>query len=401
MGLPVFMVRRYQSRYGLLATMAEELAEVLERAGCEINPSEAFGQRPGVMVYLNHLTDPQWIEAACAGGGAIAVVQLFVDHPLALSEDLTDRLAEQPHFRLALSTLDGLSLAAARWPSLQIGVVHHGVSEQAVCEENSVSANRAKDVVASGWIHTEEELDALTDVLDLEERRLVRDVAASMIEQGELDFEQALQRCSGGAFCTPDRWRSIAGVWRAVIARVNRTRRVAAVQAMQGLRLEVFGPEAWERYCTGTIRYGGEARYEQMPAIYRSAKTAIAWGPTQFARGYSERQLLAMAGGCASVSDDRELLRRHFVCDGEKKGSQEIAVYPAGSPEHGAEQIAAWLRDRDKAIAVGHAGREAVMNGHLWSHRAKAVLELGADGIHSAIRAAELSQEGMMSRNRV
>jgi hypothetical protein len=93
----------------------------------------------------------------------------------------------------------------------------------------------------------------------------------------------------------------------------------------------------------------------------------LAWGPTQFVHSYSERIMLAMAAGCAAVSDDRLLVRRDFpgLC----------GLYDAGRPESAREACERLLADPAGSIAMAARGRAWVGERCLWRHRAGVLLE--------------------------
>ena len=101
---------------------------------------------------------------------------------------------------------------------------------------------------------------------------------------------------------------------------------------------------------------------------------AIAWGPTQFAHSYSERLMLAMAAGCAPISDDRLLVRRDFP--------NNCALYNAADPATARAAADHLLANPEAALALGMAARDHAERVCLWEHRVDAILAQPAMATH-------------------
>lgn len=161
-------------------------------------------------------------------------------------------------------------------------------------------------------------------------------------------------------------------MFRVVIPAVNRRRRIALVKAMQGISTAVFGGEAWREVCTGTIRYAGQVPYADVAERLTTARVCLAWGPTQFTHSFSERVLLSMAAGCATVADDRLFLRRHFV-DRRSDGAC-LRLFDAAAPASARAAVEQVLNDREASLAMAVRGRRAIKAAHLWRHRVDTLL---------------------------
>jgi glycosyltransferase involved in cell wall biosynthesis len=69
-----------------------------------------------------------------------------------------------------------------------------------------------------------------------------------------------------------------------------------------------------------------------------------------------------MAAGCATITDDRPLVRHQFT-------QEMIEQYRADAPETLRARVETLLGDPDRCDAMGRAGRAEVQRGHLWDHR--------------------------------
>lgn len=388
MGFPVFVSLGYESRFALLGAMAREMAEALARKGCEVNPAgglEALGGRAGMALWLNFLGDVKELSPkVTASGSRVALVQFFVDHPLALWTEQMDALARLPNFRMVLPCVDGLHLLRMRWPTLKHAHCLHGVSPAALAPADELEAShlgrgessRDVDVVVTGSIHTEEEIEALKGRLPARVHRSCDEAAEMMERRAWTPFEQALDVAAGSDGLMTGEWGLLQACQRYVVAAVNRRRRIAVVRALRGLRVEVYGGGAWEGVCSEMgAAWRGEVAYGELPAALRRARVCVALGPTQFTHTFSERLLLSLAAGCATVADDRELARRHFG------GSGCVEMFDAAEVGAMRGAIEGLLADRARCAAMGAAGREAVARGHLWEHRMEMLARVGSDAV--------------------
>ena len=144
----------------------------------------------------------------------------------------------------------------------------------------------------------------------------------------------------------------------------------------------MFGPEVWREFCTGTIEYRGEVGYGGVAGAIACGRVCLAWNPTQFVHSWSERVLLAMAAGCAAVTDDRVLVRREL--------GDAVEVFDAGAPGTARAAVDALLKDGDARTALALRGRRAVEAGHLWKHRVPGLIAVaaGAAGVQLQAKAA-------------
>lgn len=383
---------RYGSRFGLLGAMARDIAHALARAGYA--PAETPITDPdaaGAYLWLNFPPSIDAIPEPCRRPGApFQLLQFFVDHPLALHPRITDHLAQLPNFTLALPCTDSSHLLRLRWPTLRHAPVLHGVRPEDVLDAPAIERGhlgdpphaRDIDILVAGSIHTEPELDRLAAPLPPRVRPLAEEVARLLVAMPSVPFEQAADLILAPAGLETGQWGLLAAVWRYATARANRTRRVALVRALAGLRVRVFGPPAWAEICAPLehIEHAGEAPYDQVPALMRRARVAIAWGPTQFTHAFSERQLIAMASGCATLSDDRLLARSILGPTPPSPSSsgrpQGILFYDAARPESARAAAERLLANRDAAATLGTNGAAIVRAAHTWDHRVPALATL-------------------------
>ncbi|MDX2116800.1 MAG: glycosyltransferase [Planctomycetota bacterium] len=397
MSFPVFIAQNYQSQYSLLGAMATQLAEAFTRAGCPVRPIEEVRSGQGIAMFLNFPSDVGALGPAADPKSGLALVQLLVDHPLAIQTASMDALARLPHYRLVLPCVDSLHLLRLRWPGLRHAHLLHAVPPQALADPQRIESShvmtaehggRDIDVCVAGTIHASAELDALWRGLPNNLRPGLQDMVDLLLASPHTTFEQAADVVMGPRGMFTGDWPLLSTLWRIVTMTVNTRRRVAIAKSLQGLRVSVFGPPAWREVCTGTIQYAGDVEYARVSEPLCRSRVSIAWGPTQFAHSFSERVLLSLAAGCATVADDRLLQRTHFrvAQPGGATDGAQVAVFPAQDPS----QCRAWvdhlLTRRELCGRWGAAGRELIASRHLWDHRLQGLASVAADASsqHSA-----------------
>ncbi len=389
MSYPVFTPGLTISRYALLGAMCAEIVDACRARGRVCNPSPEIRNEPAILLWGNFLPDEgSLMERLLTPGTPVALLQYFVDHPLVLNAAQMDRLAVCDRFRMALPCLDGAHLLRLRWPTLKHVHVLHGVPRSALRDPAALEREhlsrpgethaREHDLVVLGSIHSPAELDTARSKLPERLLRSCDEIVELMYAHPWMAFEQALDITVGADGVIPGHWPLASAVFQLVSATLNRRRRVALVQAMQGVPTVVFGAEAWREFCTGTIRYAGDVPYDRVAEAMAGARVCLAWGPTQFAQSFSERILLSMAAGCATVADDRLMVRRHFRTDDPALAC--AATFDAGAPESARAEVDRLLADRASALELAQRGRAEVERAHLWDHRVGALLDL-ADSV--------------------
>ena len=376
----VWIPNMYESRYGLLAVMAAELTEALVGAGHTVNDDSPFRRgEPGVMFFFNFIDDIDKLPPiVLQEGGGIALLQLYVDHPYGIRGDFLDRLCRLSHYRLVMPCVDGWHLLRNRWPSLSHVHSLHAVGRHTLCDEHEAGAgglaSREFDVVVAGSIHGLAELAGLEDQVPEQLRGVVEDVVSLMDEAPWTPFEQALDIAMGSRNFVAGagaEWAMHSAVWRVASAKLNRARRIRLVEELTGTNAVVFGGESWTEVCSRVgVAYGGQVAYGDLPAALRRGRVCVGWGPTQFAHSVSERGLLAMGAGCATIADDRALARPW-------RDAGAASLFRAG--ERGAlrAEVDRLLADPDECARLSETGRAFVAGHHLWEHRVDELLKIG------------------------
>lgn len=378
MGETVWIQGRYESAYGLLGVMAKELGTELAAAGHDARMIDlATDPHPeaGVFVFFNA---PVALDAFPAAlwqpGGGLRAVQVFVDHPFALPDAALDEWSRRGglgNLRVCLPCADDVHLLRMRWPGLVHAWMGHGIPASALCDPGVIDRagwdGKEYDVVAAGSIAEQAEIDTALERMSGPVRSMAREIIGLMTADQRIGYLQALDLVMGSRSVVTGEWKTARAFWRVCVAAVNRARRLRAVDALQGLRVGVYGPEAWREACTGTIAYAGKISYQGIPAAFARGRVGLAWGPTQFVHSYSERIMLAMAAGSAAVSDDRLLVRRDFpgLC----------GLYDAGRPESLRAVCERMLADPAASIGMARRARAWVGERCLWRHRAGALLD--------------------------
>lgn len=374
MAVPVYIPDQFISQYSLLNAFARELGDAFSRAGGVVNPQQRMADR-ALFIMLNSPSDLSivraWIESKVGTLDNAAVLHYHVDHPFALHAPHIDELVQWPHYRLLLPCRDDAHVLRLRWPTLKHMTCEHGVPESALCNADTLEQEHLHDtsvrdlpVVAAGSIHSDEELENSLKTLPEPLRPVAAGAGELLASNPSLTFTQAFDYVLPAGMVSPDHWRMLSAVWRIATARANTLRRVRVIGAMQGMPVTVFGPDAWEAHTKGSVRYGGEIAYDALSTMLARARTCLCWGPTQFAHTFSERLLLSLGAGCASISDERLVARAYFA------GENPCAAFVNfADPAQVRETVEEVLGDPQVCAEMGRRGREAVAQGHLWSHR--------------------------------
>ncbi len=381
----IWIHRSYQSQFDLLGAMADELARAFVARGYDarlIDIGEDASPVAGVFLFFN---TPQSLDqlppALFVPGSNLFAVQVHVDHPFALPDALLDEWARRvglERFRLFLPCLDDVHLLRTRFAGLVHSWMPHGIPGESLCDVEGLTcegfAGRDFDVVVTGSVRSQEEIDRSLGQLDRVAESMAREMAHLMIKEPHLGYVAAADLVMGSRGVITGSWEAQKYLWGLVIAMVNRHRRVETVRAMQGLRVGVFGSDAWKAHCTGTIEYAGEVSYAQCASAFARGRVGLAWGPTQFVHSYSERIMQAMAGGACVVADDRLLVRRDFN-GAASPGGDSVRLFDWANLEQCRAAIEGQLGDVEGSVAMARRGRMLVEQRCLWSHRVDAMVE--------------------------
>jgi len=383
MTIPVWIPRKYDSRFSLLGAMADELAIAFDAKGYEVIDGMPDGSRVGIYIFFNMPPSLDAIPpAARRMNSRVAVIQILVDHPLALDAGIMDQTSKLPNFRLALPSLDGLHLLRLRWPQLRHGHMPHGIPREALATQEQCSpavfALRDHDIVAAGSIHDEQGVREIKWSLPAQTHPWIDEIVGLMCDEPTMPYEQALDCVCGSKSVITGNWPMAVGIWRACMADFNRKRRISIVESLQGLDVAVFGGEAWKEICTGSLKYMGPTNYCDIPAALATGRVCLAWGPSQFPQTFSERLLLSMASGCASVAEDRYLVRQHFMTTGDESHLVSFDPRQPGAARVAVEDL---LANPDRLELIAKNGRAEVEAHHLWEHRVDKLSSLASEAL--------------------
>ncbi|MGE0365606.1 MAG: glycosyltransferase [Phycisphaerales bacterium] len=379
--------RQFESRYSLLDAMVGEIVEAFAACGWRVVEQAVHG--PRLVLALNFPSDfDAFLRWARPADPACGVAHLVVDHPFALPTGTIERLCTLPAYRLFMTGIDDRHLLGLRFPTIRHFTCMHGVPTSALADEREIEPShshtdasrggRDLGVVVAGSIHSVTQIEDLVGTLPASLVGVAREAARVLVESPGVTFTQAMDLVGPPGLFAVDQWRQLAAVWRVAIAIANRERRLALVRALRGLPVTIVGGEAWDEVCDGTTVRLGSVDYAQLPGVLRRARVCVAWGATQFAMSTTERPLLSMASGCATIAEDRVVLRREFGSDGHAESSG-LALYDARVPERARELAETMLADPSACAVMGYAGRERIAAAHLWRHRVRGILSAYAN----------------------
>jgi glycosyltransferase involved in cell wall biosynthesis len=151
--------------------------------------------------------------------------------------------------------------------------------------------------------------------------------------------------------------------------------RVQLVKGIKDAKVDIFGSgdtaQGWKKYLGSgakNVVLHDPVPYEHALTIMKDSKIILNSCPW-IKNGTHERILAGLACGALVLTNENIFMREHFR-DGES-----IAFYRHKQWDRVNEQINSYLNDESKRQAVAHKGREAVMKGHTWDHRAAALLK--------------------------
>jgi hypothetical protein len=385
-GPTVFVATRSVSRYGLLGAMGEQLAMGMLARGVRVNPAEGAGGGGGRRAYVafNHPASLESLHAwAGPPGRGRAFVQWCVDHPLTIPTGLLEGLSADPGYRLLTVTDDDAHLLALRFPAVRRATVPHGVDPSALCGPGTIEASHAGrgddardiDVLLAGSIASAAELARLRGGVPAPLHGPCEELIRLRLERPAMSFGQALDVAMPAGWTDGgDAWGLMQAVFAYTTAAVGRARRTAVASVLRGLGVVVLGTEAWKEFEGGGLVWGGQVGYAETPSWMRRAKVCVAVNPPQFALGHSERVLLSMGAGCATVAEERLATTRDFGATDGRPACAERFDGAAGRVERVREIVEGLLADGGRRAELGSRGRAEVGERHLWEHRVDAVL---------------------------
>lgn len=377
---------QYVSRYALLTEFCSEVASEARELGLVVNPAPGSGVTgPHVFVLFNSIKSPEhvatWIRPF---GEAQAMLHWLVDHPLMLPTQIVDSLAStQRGYQLLTVCPDDTHWLQFRWPGLVQLTVPHGVRPEAIVDEDGLVASHQHEgpggrdvgILMSGWIHTRRELDDMRTQVPEALRGPCDALARLRIEHPQLSFGQAFEIAMPPAVRSSNHWLWLSGMMRYTVAVVNRERRLRLVAALRGLPVTLLGGEAWREVESETTRYAGSCNYAELPGWFARARVGLALNPTQFVTGWSERLLLSLAGGAATLTDRRVLVERDFGRSDHAGHGPMLETFDLAEPEAMRASAERLLADADLRVAMARRAVPEIASKHLWRHRLKMVLD--------------------------
>ncbi|MFK7758944.1 MAG: glycosyltransferase [Phycisphaerales bacterium] len=382
----------YKSQFGLLGAMSNELLEAFTAKGYNaklFNLDHQSMPTSGTLFFMNtnnslDALPPELFKS----GSQMRAIQYYVDHPFGLSSDAIDQwnqVNNLSNYRLSLPCIDDVHLLRYRFPNLVHAWIPHGVPRSALCDEQTLTmehyTSREFDVVVTSSVRPQEQINqSLAEIKDPNMIGLINSISNMMIRDPHLGYVAACDIALGSRGIITGKWDTQRFLWNLVIAIVNRFRRIETVKSLQGLKVGVFGSSEWEKHCTGTIQYAGEASYDQCASAFSRGRVGLAWGPTQFVHSYSERIMQAMAGGACVVADDRLLVRHDFngsmSAGAGAEPTAKLFDWSGNNPGAAREAVEYQLANPHESLAMAKRGRALVEKTCLWEHRVDQMVNL-------------------------
>lgn len=151
--------------------------------------------------------------------------------------------------------------------------------------------------------------------------------------------------------------------------------RLALVNAIKDAKVHIFGhgSEKWKNYlddASNVIAHEAVV-FEQALELMKQSKVVLNSSPT-LKNGIHERALAGIACGALTITNDNIYMGSHF------KSDEDIVFYTHSTRDKVNAQVNDYLQNEEKRYGVVERGRNVVMEGHTWDHRAQALVnELG------------------------
>jgi glycosyltransferase involved in cell wall biosynthesis len=150
--------------------------------------------------------------------------------------------------------------------------------------------------------------------------------------------------------------------------------RVELLKAIKDAKVDVFGSAdglGWKKYLGNkhpNIKIHDPVPYEQVLEIMKHSKIVLNSSPW-IKGGTHERILAGLACGALVITNENIYMREHF------KDAENIVFYQPQKRDKANHRVNEYLENSTKRQQVASKGRQTVMDGHTWDHRAAALLK--------------------------
>jgi len=150
--------------------------------------------------------------------------------------------------------------------------------------------------------------------------------------------------------------------------------RVELIRAVKDARVDIFGsadgPSGWKKYVGDkrNVTIHGPVPFEQAISIMKQSKILLNSCPWITFGGH-ERIFAGLACGALVITNENAFLSSEF------KDGESIVFFQHGRWEKANHRVNEYLENRAKRDMVVNNGREIVMNGHTWDHRAAQLIK--------------------------
>lgn len=150
---------------------------------------------------------------------------------------------------------------------------------------------------------------------------------------------------------------------------INGKDRIELVKNIKDAQVHIFGsqtgPKGWKEYLGSTFNttVHGQIPFEEALQTMKKSKIILNSCP-KMKRGAHERIFTGLACGALVITSENPYLDTIF------KDGQSISFYQHKQRHKINEQINHYLSNKDEREQVAARGREIVMRGHTWDHRA-------------------------------
>ncbi len=152
-----------------------------------------------------------------------------------------------------------------------------------------------------------------------------------------------------------------------------RERRIAAVRALEGHGINVWGSENWREVLKNPDTYKGRIDYDnEVPVLYATASIVLDVPAGQLLTSVNQRVFDVLAAGGFIITEYRRDIEKHF------RIGEEIVCYRDVNELVGL--VEKFLHDPNGRAKITAAGQRRVLSQHTWHRRAEQIAEvMGAE----------------------
>lgn len=142
--------------------------------------------------------------------------------------------------------------------------------------------------------------------------------------------------------------------------------RIELLRALKHHPLHIWGDGPWEKHLPSAHIYPSQP-FDQVLPLLQKTRLLLNSSP-RFKQGSHERIFYGLTSGALVLTGENPYINRHFTND-------HLLTYRHGHWEECVDCVNTILSDESLRATIAKQGREQVLSGHTWNHRARTLLD--------------------------